>query len=124
MSYDLRLAVKVEGGNNLYAIIATPEHDSPTYNIGEMLRKCTGWDFKQREWYNVAEVLPLIRHGISELKSHESEYKQYNASNGWGTTETALTVLESLEECIMDNAKDGSGWSENQIPLELMYVSW
>lgn len=47
MSYDLRLAVKVEGTKDLYAVIAEPEYDSPTYNIGEMFRACMGWDFEQ-----------------------------------------------------------------------------
>lgn len=124
MSYDLRIGVKVDGGDNLYAVIDQPDFNSPTYNIGEMFRKCTGWDFEHGEWYNAAEVLPLIQHGISELKFHESKYVKYNSPNGWGTTESALKALVSLEECIRNNAEEGSGWSWNRIPLELMYVCW
>lgn len=59
MSYDLRIGVKVEG-TDIIAVIAEPSVNSPTYNLGTMFRKCTGWDFMQSEWYSVAAVYPLI----------------------------------------------------------------
>ena len=46
MSYDLRIAVKVDGCDK-FAGIAEPEYSSPTYNLGKMFRACTGWDYKQ-----------------------------------------------------------------------------
>lgn len=122
MSYDLRLGVKVAGAEEVYAVIAEPEYSSPTYNLGKMFRECTGWDFEQGKWYNVPEVLPLIEHGIHELKFNENAYKQYNALNGWGMTRDALEALESLLECIY-RSSDG-GWSWNEIPLECLYVCW
>lgn len=72
MSYDLRIAVKVKD-TDIYAVIAEPEYSSPTYNIGKMFRKATGWDFTQGEWYKVSEVLPLIEHGIHELRYNEDK---------------------------------------------------
>ena len=38
MSYDIRIAVKVEGAEkgNEYAVIEAPELSSPTYNLGKM----------------------------------------------------------------------------------------
>lgn len=123
MSYDLRLAVKVDGAKDLYAVIDEPALSSPTYNIGKMLRTCTGWDFVQSEWYKVSDVLPLIEHGIHELIFNEKEYKKYNAPNGWGTTGSALDALESLKECIQRNAP-GSSLSWHEIPLDCMYVAW
>ena len=122
MSYDIRLSVKVEGGDNLYAIIDEPELDSPTYNLGPMFRKCTGWDFEQGEYYKVSDVLPLIQHGINELKFNEKAYRKYNAENGWGNTHDALRVLESLEECIRKNVTGDWAWQE--IPADLLYVQW
>jgi len=122
MSYDLRLSVKVEGGDNLYAVIDEPELDSPTYNLGLMFRKCTGWDFEQGEYYKVSDVLPLIQHGINELKFNEKEYRKYNAENGWGNTHDALRVLQSLEECIRKNVTGDWAWQE--IPADLLYVQW
>ena len=41
MSYDLRIAVKVDGCDK-FAQIAEPEYRSPTYNLGKMFRACTG----------------------------------------------------------------------------------
>ena len=126
MSYDLRIAVKVEGAEkgNEYAIISEPEFAHPTYNIGEMLRKCTGWDFKQSEFYKVSDVYQNIVRGIINLREHEEEFEKYNSPNGWGTTKSALNALESLKQCI-DDVENPNVWSEwNTFPKALLYVAW
>jgi len=126
MSYDLRIAVKVDGAEkgNEYAVIAEPEFHSPTYNIGKMFRKCMGWDFKQGEYYRVSDVYQNIVRGILNLREHEEEYEKYNSPNGWGTTESALKALESLKQCI-DDIEDPYGWSGwNTFPKNLLYVAW
>lgn len=123
MSYDLRIGVKVDGAKDLYAVIAEPELSSPTYNLRNMFVACMGWDYEQGQWHKVSEVLPMIQHGIKELEYHPAKYKKYNAPNGWGTVESALKALKSLEECIRDNSAEASNtW--NAIPLELMYMRW
>lgn len=121
MSYDLRLAVKVED-TDIFAVIAEPERHSPTYNLGDMFRACTGWDFEQGEFYRVSEVLPKIEHGISELKFNRKAYVKYEPDNGWGTTGSAIAALESLLECIRENIEGGYTW--NEIPLDKLYVAW
>lgn len=123
MSYDISLGVKVEGGNNLYAVIAEPKLSNPTYNLREMFVKCTGWNYQQGEWYKVSEVIPLIENGIHELRFNSKEYEQYKPKNGWGNISSALETLESMLECIGENSPN-SNWSWNQIPLDLMYISW
>ena len=128
MSYDLRIAVKVAGmpkGEDLYAVIAEPEYSSPTYNLGLMFRACTGWDYEQSKWYNVAEVYPMIERGILELTYNERKYLPMNPDNGWGDTKSALRALESLKECI-DDIDNPSGWKSgwNTIPKGLLYVAW
>lgn len=126
MSYDLRIAVKVEGAEkgNEYAVIAEPELNSPTYNLGEMFRACTGWDFDQGEFYKVSEVYQNIVRGIVNLTEHEDEFEKYNSPNGWGTTQSALAALKSLKECI-DDIEDPNGWGGwNTFPKELLYVAW
>lgn len=122
MSYDLRLAVKVEG-IDIYAVIDEPEHNSPTYNIGDMFRKCMGWDFEQGKFYNVAEIYSFIEHGINELEFNEKEYIKYNSPNGWGTTKAALVALRSLKECIDKNSED-SYWTWQVIPKEHLWLAW
>lgn len=127
MSYDLRIAVKVVGAEkgNEFAVIAEPERAHPTYNIGEMLRKCTGWDFEQSEFYKVSDVYQNIVRGIINLIEHKEEYEKYNATNGWGTTSSALEALQSLKECI-DDIEDPNGWGSgwNTFPKDVLYVAW
>ena len=120
MSYDLRIGVKVEG-TDIIAVIAEPEHSSPTYNLGQMFRACMNWDYHQGEWYNVKEVLPYIERGIHELKYNSQAYKKYNPENGWGSTESALKALESLEKCI---AEQNNGWAWQDIPIEHLWLHW
>lgn len=126
MSYDLRIAVKVEGAEkgNEYAIIAEPEFKSPTYNIGEMFRRCMDWDFDQGEFYRVSDVYQNIVRGIINLSEHEEEFEKYNSPNGWGTTVSALKALKSLKQCI-DEIEDPNAWSGwNTFPKNLLYVAW
>lgn len=126
MSYDIRIAVKVVGAepDNEFAVIATPEYDNPTYNLGEMFRRCTGWDFNQGEFYCVKDVYQNIVRGITNLTEHEDEFKKYNSPNGWGTTQSALKALQSLKDCI-DEIEDPNsmvGW--NTFPKSVLYVAW
>lgn len=115
MSYDLRVAVKVEGCD-IYANIAEPEYPSPTYNLGAMFRACMNWDFKQGEYYRCDEVIPKIEHGIKELIGNRGEYEKYNPANGWGSISSAVDDLESLRKCIYEQAEE--------IPLECLYMRW
>lgn len=123
MSYDLRIAVKVvDKGKTYFPVIATPERHSPTYNLGLMFRKCTGWDFNQGEFYRADKVLPKIEKGIHELKYNEEMYIKMNPENGWGDTKSALAALESLEKCIHGCTSGDECWEE--MPLHLLWVAW
>ena len=123
MSYDLRIGVKVEG-TDIIAVIAEPERHSPTYNIGDLFRKCTGWDFRQSEWYRVSEVYPLIQHGLAELIAYPKKYKKYESPNGWGTIESAIEALKSLKDCIDELSEEESYCGWNHIPMEHLWVAW
>ena len=76
MSYDLRIAVKVDGCDK-FAQIAEPEYSSPTYNLGKMFRACTGWNYKQGEYYKCSDVIGNIEKGVKELRANKAQYKQY-----------------------------------------------
>lgn len=126
MSYDLRIAVKVEGAEkgNEFAVIAEPEYSDPTYSIGDMLRKCTEWDFEQSKFYRVSDVYQNIVRGIVNLREHEEEFKKYNSPIGYGTTINALKALESLKKCI-DDIENPYGWNGwNTFPKDLLYIAW
>lgn len=115
MSYDLRVAVKVEGCD-IYANIAEPEYANPTYNLRDMFVACMNWDYEQGKYYRCDEVLPKINHGIQELETKRDKYTVYNPSNGWGSIDSAIEDLESLRTCIYNQAEE--------IPLECLYMCW
>lgn len=115
MSYDLRLAVKVEGWGQMVEI-GEPDFRDPTYNLGKMFRACMGWDFKQGKYYNCAEVIKNIEQGIRELRTNPWKYKDYEPDNGWGTVQTAIEALESLRIYIYERAET--------IPIEHLWVAW
>lgn len=122
MSYDIRFGVKVDGMDGYIAVVGEPELRSPTYNLGQMFRACTGWDFVQGEWYNCADVLPKIQRGLSELRFNRKKYEKYNPPNGWGSIDSAIRALASMEER-MAQIVDGT-WDWNTIPLEHLWVCW
>lgn len=111
----MRVCVKVEGCDK-YAVIDTPEYDSPTYNLTKMFRACMGWDFEQGEYYPASFVIEKIKHGITELITKPEEYHKYDPPNGWGTLEGALKSLQSAYECIYECAEE--------YPIECLYFRW
>lgn len=115
MSYDLRLAVKAEGCGVMVEI-GEPELANPTYNLGQMFRACTGWNYEQGKYYRCSEVIEKIEHGISELRTSSWKYKTLEPSNGWGTLDGAIGVLESLRTYIYERAED--------IPIDCLWVAW
>ena len=127
MSYDIRLSVKVDG-LNIYCPIAYPECEHPTYNLGKMFRACMDWDFSQSEkdesgvyrdcYYPCNEVIEHIEFGLQELICNRKEYEQYNPSNGWGSLDGAIRVLESARKCIYETVED------KNIPIEHLYFAW
>ena len=115
MSYDLKVSVKVDG-TDFFAEVAEPECNSPTYNLSEMFKKCMDWDFEQSKYYNCEKVIGNIENGIRELWANPDKYAQYEPENDWGSVYTARDALESLRDCIYENAK--------YIPLEHLWVKW
>ena len=122
MSYDIRFGVKVEGMDGYIATVDEPHYSSPTYNLRDMFVTCMGWDYKQGEWYNLAEVFPKIRRGLEELTLYPKKYKKYEAETGWGTVTDAKECLESLVIKIGEIV--GGDWSWNEIPLEHLWMRW
>lgn len=115
MSYDIRLAVKVDG-TDIFADIAEPELSSPTYNLREMFETCMDWDYSQGVYYPCKEVAEKVKRGIEELRKFPEKYDKFNPPNGWGSREGALRTLVSLGECIEETTK--------KIPIEHLYMSW
>lgn len=124
MSYDIRFAVKVADHEDLYAVIGEPERHSPTYNIGNMLRKCMDWDFHQGEWYQVTEIIPKIERGIHELTFNKTQYICMEPEDKWGSCESALNALKSIMSWLTDDWNGIKGSWNADIPLECIYMTW
>lgn len=118
MSYDLRIGVKVEDAGGKIVQIAEPYRANPTYNLGPMFRACTGWNYKQGQYYKCSDVIGNIERGIHELTTNRKEYIDFEPSNGWGSLSGALETLESLSECIYTTAE------ETDLDLSHLYVAW
>lgn len=116
MSYNIELGVKIDG-TDLYAVVARPSYDNPTYNVGKMLRVAMDWDFVQGDWYKCQEVLPNIERGVRELHVNEDDYRRYEDENGWETVGDARDALESLRDCIYETAR-------YHVPIEHLWVRW
>lgn len=115
MSYDIRICVKVDG-LDVYAETAKPYYDSPTYNLREMFVACMDWDYEQGEHYRCDDVINKVEHGIGELRTNRAKYEKYNPPNGWGSIDSAIKALESLRECIYEEAES--------IPIDHLYMRW
>ena len=126
MSYDIRFGVKVAGAaDDVYAVIGEPEYASPTYNNRDIFVKSMDWDYRQNEWYPMADVLPKVEKGIHELTFNAKAYKSLEPENGWGGVGSALQALESIIDWFSDDWSSGwkGGWNAD-VPIECIYMSW
>lgn len=123
MSYDICFGVKVEGAKDVYAVIGSPEYDSPTYNVRDIFVHSMDWDYEQGTWYPLDFVIKKVDHGINELKFNEGKYRKYNPSNGWGSTQSALECLLSIHDWIYPKDSWCRQYDED-IPLECIYMKF
>lgn len=134
MSYDVRWCVETVVANNEgehYAVVHTPEYDSPTYNLSRMFRECMGWDFKQSEvgedgvrrscYYPMPEVLPKLRRGLRELNERPDYYRRLEPENKWGTVESAVTCIKSWLDELDPESWDGPLY---YWPLDALWWRW
>ena len=122
MSYDIRIAVETVYPDKFgegYAVVYSPEYDSPTYNVGNIFRKVMDWDFRQGEWYPLPEVLEHIDHGIGVLRKGFGPYRDMEPDNGWGTVETVWECLTSWRSELEDPYGVTETW-----PIEHLWWRW
>ena len=94
MSYDVSFKAKLEGAERW--VYVGPEWINHTSNTSAKIKEVCGsypseWDGKK-----CSEMLPVITQGCDRLRSHSQEYRQFEASNGWGTVETTLKFLNDI----------------------------
>ena len=107
MSYDIDFRVKVEGIDRYISV-----HDcgaNITWNVRKIIELSTGLP-----WLNEAnnglckDIIPHIEQGLAELKKNPKKYKQYEASNGWGTVEGTISFFET----VLKDWRDVKRWED------------
>lgn len=134
MSYDIRFCVQTVQPNKdgeCFAVVHTPEYDSPTYNYSKMFRACMDWDYAQTEdcddgyrhacYYPMPEVMPRLERGLKELTEHPEKYKKYEPKNGWGTLDGAIKCIRSWIRELTEDDWDGPTYLW---PIETLWWRW
>lgn len=97
MSYDINWKVKAAEAENLWVSIPYPDNANITYNVGDLIRTCTGLTWKNCEDNGyVKDVIPYIEKGLKELEQHPEKYKHLEAPNGWGTIDGTIRFFNKL----------------------------
>lgn len=109
MSYDISFKVKVEGIDCYVEVGAC--NANTTWNVREMIEKSTGLPWINNDNNGFCnDVIPHIRHGYNELCNYPEKYKQYEASNGWGTVKSTQKffkdILDAWDDFIRWNISD------------------
>jgi hypothetical protein len=112
MSLDIDLYFEIQTGNiqNEYVVFST----NITHNLNRMADKASMYkalwyltkaedDFYPRVDRDISitlakELLIYLEHGLNQLKTYPEFFKQFSASNGWGTYEQFIPWIEKLIE--------------------------
>lgn len=98
MSYNISFRVKVDGLDRWLDV--GPCDANITWNVRKIIEKSTGLP-----WVNGAnnglcrDVIPCIQKGLHELLVYGYKYKEYEASNGWGTVEGTIGFFRRILDC-------------------------
>ena len=117
MSYDISFKVKFEGVD-AYVEVGNCQANT-TWNARKMIEVATGLP-----WINFnnnglcADVMPHIQKGYEELTKHPKRYKQYEASNGWGTVESTAAFFQD----ILDAWAELITWHEELVPVATFWI--
>lgn len=88
MSLDISLTAKVE---------TTVVNKNITHNLGKMWKEAGVYDALYNSKGKMAkEVLPTLENGLQEMIAEPERFKQFEASNGWGMYEDAVSWLSDL----------------------------
>ena len=105
MSYDISFKVKVEGIDHYIDLDCCDANI--TWNVREIITRSTGlpWENEANNGL-VKDIVPAIRNGLTELERNGDAYKQYEASNGWGTVEGVIQIFREVLQSWGDLRED------------------
>ena len=117
MSYDISFKVKVEGVD-AYVEVGNCQANT-TWNVRKMIVVATGLP-----WINCdnnglcVDVMPHIQKGYEELAKHPKRFKQYEASNGWGTVESTAAFFRDILDAWAELIK----WYEELVSVATFWI--
>ena len=96
MSLDISLTIGIDtGGDEPY--VAELYDGYCTHNVTSMWRKEGIYDaLYSSEGKQAGDVLDDLRAGLKDMQEHPEVYREFEASNGWGTYRRALPWLAEL----------------------------
>lgn len=95
MSYDIDFRGRLYGTDKYVSVGDCTANI--TWNVGEMIRKATGLEWKNGENNGlVKDIIPYIEKGLEELRLHPSKYKKYESPNGWGTIDGCIEFFVKI----------------------------
>lgn len=98
MSFDITLTTP--SGRTCPTCGETPRHAcvgewSPTYNFAPMF-VAAGLDLLALSGWTAADVAPVLRAAIARMREEPARFRSLEASNGWGTYDEALPLLDEM----------------------------
>lgn len=109
MSLDFWLEVEVDTGASelhrieLYSANITHNLRPMAEEVG--IYKCLWHPYDLYENPTAGMLVPHLESGLLKLKSHPKYYKQFNASNGWGTYENFVIFVEGVLNACKEHPK-------------------
>ena len=120
MSYHISFKVKVEGLQDRYVNVGDCGANI-TWNLKDMIKKSTGLEWENEENNGLCkDVIPKILQGLAELIEHPEKYKQYEASNGWGTIESCKIFFSTLISDWNNFCEDG--WTSDLADVTYFWI--
>lgn len=117
MSYNISFKVKVEGVA-AYVPVGTCDANI-TWNARKIIVKSTGLKWKNCQNNGLCvDVIPKIEAGLRKLEQSPDKFKEYEASNGWGTVKGTAQFFRN----ILNDWNDFQRWYEELVPVATFWV--
>ena len=117
MSYGIAFKVKVEGIDK-YVEVGDCDANI-TWNVRDIITRSTGLPWKNEENNGLCkDVIPHIVKGYHELLVNGEKYKQFEASNGWGTVHGTIRFFRR----IIDSWRQFCRWHPELIDVTTFWI--
>ena len=93
---------------NLTAVRETQVFDSNiTHNLNKMAQACGVykclWRPKENGYELAAQIIPVLQDGLHQLRENPEKFKEFEASNGWGTYRNFVEFVDQVYKACLEN---------------------